>query len=91
MGRTAANLLARRVARKAWQSQRTFSKSAVSEQASGAGLARPDAQVSQRRAPYWGFRIHWLQLRSRRMASIIVRSHSANCVYDNYMQPLCGK
>jgi hypothetical protein len=41
------NVLARRVARKAWASQRHFSKTAVSEQASGTGLPRPDAQVGQ--------------------------------------------
>ena len=45
MGRTAASVLARRVARKAWESQRSVHKSAVSEQASSTGLGRPDAQV----------------------------------------------
>lgn len=45
MGRTAASILARRVARRAWESQRSVHKSAVTEQASGTGLARPDAQV----------------------------------------------
>ena len=45
MGRTAASVLARRVARRAWESQRSVHKSAVSEQASGTGLARPDAKV----------------------------------------------
>ena len=45
MGRSAANVLARRVARSGIQSQRAFSKTAVSEQAAGTGLGRPDAQV----------------------------------------------
>ncbi len=45
MGRIAVNVLARRVARRAWTTQRHFSKTAVSEQASGTGLSRTDAQV----------------------------------------------
>ena len=47
MGRSAVNILARRVARRAWESQRSLHKSTVSEQAAGTGLARPDAQVSK--------------------------------------------
>lgn len=53
MGRTAVNVLARRVARKAWASQRHFSKTAVSEQASGTGLPRPDAQVGHPGCSVW--------------------------------------
>ena len=82
MGRSAANVLARRVARSGIQSQRAFSKTAVSEQAAGTGLGRPDAQVCDQRWLQSQTQTIWPGQRFRRPIDRIARP-SASTVLDS--------